>query len=221
MSKKNVKEFSTMLTIKSKPLGLSLVSFFFGLTIGLTVAAYIAFYVTKTPVPFVDRLNDTNLINPDEVGSSADDSDVIVRVLPEKEVVFPQDEIESLVNERQKSDTNQRSDNNISGTSRFPGIYSTPSSISPKSNAPKVDKKQIKNFYLQVGAFRSLDEADRMRARLAFLGFEASLYKKNKPGSVFYRVRLGPFTSKEELNIVKKRLSGDKIKSHVVSGEKN
>ena len=206
----------------SKPSGLSLVSFFLGLTIGLTVAAYIAFYVTKTPVPFVDRLNDTNLIDPGELNSpKARNSDLVVKVLPEKEIVFPKDEIESLVNEREQVDMTNDNEKSSVVSNRFPGVYSSPAKIitNPKTTK-KLEKKSAKIFYLQVGAFRSMDEADRMRARLAFLGFEASLYKKNKPDSVFYRVRLGPFTSKEELNIVKKRLKSDKIKSHVVQGEK-
>ncbi len=207
----------------SKPSGLSLVSFFLGLTIGLAISAYIAFYVTKTPVPFVDRLNDTNLINPDELNSSkASKTDQIVKVLPENEVVFPQDEIESLVNEREQANMTDGSDRSYVNNNRFPGTYTSPTKkITKPQTLEKPKNKSVKVFYLQVGAFRSIDEADRMRARLAFLGFEASLFKKNKPDSVFYRVRLGPFTSKEELNIVKKRLNGDKIKSHVVSGEKN
>ena len=207
----------------SKPSGLSLVSFFLGLTIGLAVSAYIAFYVTKTPVPFVDRLNNTNLINPDELNSAnSNKTDQIVKVLPKKEVVFPKDEIESLVNEREQANITKYNDRPSVSSNRFPGIYTSPTNTITKPKiADKFDKKTIKVFYLQVGAFRSIDEADRMRARLAFLGFEASLYKKNKPDSVFYRVRLGPFTSKEELKIVKKRLKGDKIKSHVVSGEQN
>jgi cell division protein FtsN len=126
-----------------------------------------------------------------------------------------------LVNEKH-GEKKQNNDKNFDSRSGFPGTYTIPTQILPKSKLnTNIDPTPVKVFYLQVGAFRSIDEADRMRARLAFLGFEASLFKKNKPGSVFYRVRIGPFTSKEELNIVKKRLKGDKIKSHVVSGEKN
>ena len=73
-----------------------------------------------------------------------------------------------------------------------------------------------KSFYLQVGAFREVKEADRMRAKLAFLGFEAAIFKKNKKGNLFYRVRLGPFSSSEELKTVKQRLSDSQIKSHAV-----
>jgi cell division protein FtsN len=206
-----------------KPSGLSLVSFFLGLTIGLVVAAYIAFYVTKTPVPFVDRLNDTNLIDPAEINTSKENVDnVVIKVLPEKEVVFPQDEIEFLINDRKQAEDDKSSYKSTKEDLRVPERYTRLIEPTPQTKRiKKLEKKTINVFYLQVGAFRSIDEADRMRARLAFLGFEASLYKKNKPGSVFYRVRLGPFTSKEELNIVKKRLSGDNIKSHVVSGEKN
>ncbi len=210
--------------MKSKPYGLSIVSFFLGLTMGLIFAAYIAFYVTKTPVPFVDRLNDTNLIDPGDLNSSKGTDNVLVKVLPEQEIIFPKDEIEALITESSKQDENSVKQDKVNKRSSFPKKYIPPLNVTSNNtplNDKKIEKKPIRIFYLQVGAFRSIDEADRMRARLAFLGFEASLYKKKTPRSVFYRVRLGPFSSKEELNRVKKRLNDDKIKSHVVSGEKN
>ena len=44
------------------------------------------------------------------------------------------------------------------------------------SSSAEVDK----SYYLQVGAFREVKEADRMRAKLAFLGFEAAIFKKTR-----------------------------------------
>lgn len=205
----------------SRPSGLSLVSFFLGLTIGLIVAAYIAFYVTKTPVPFIDRLNDTNLIDPGDI-KKVETGAVEIKIIPDKEVIFPQDQIESLISSRDALERDQIYNKKFENSSLSIKQYDqSEKTILKKINKKVLKKNSVQVFYLQVGAFRSIDEADRMRARLAFLGFEASLYKKSKPGSVFYRVRLGPFSSKEELNRVRKRLSEDKIKSNVVLGEKN
>ena len=205
-----------------KPYGLSLVSFFLGLTIGLIIAAYIAFYVTKTPVPFVDRLNDTNLIDPKKLNNSNSEADgVIVKVLPEKEVIFPPDEMESLINKVESRISDSEKNKKNIATMDKKKKDTAPVEVITQKKSVVDSKKKIKTYYLQVGAFRSMEEAERMRAKLAFLGFEASLYKKTKPGSIFYRVRLGAFNSEEELNRVKKRLSDGKIKSHTVVGEKN
>ena len=201
---------------KVKPSGLSIVSFFLGLTSGLIVAAYIAFYVTKTPVPFVDRLNDTNLINPNVVNSNTKENDVLVKLTPEKDLQYPPDEMESLIDKIQSNEFVKKNDGNEK--KEFDKDFSKSRFVN-KIEEERLLEKKIKVFFLQVGAFRSVDEAERMRARLAFLGFEAALYKKTKPGSIFYRVRLGPFNSREELDRVKKRLNNDNIKSHIVVGE--
>mgnify|MGYP001230073694 CR=1 FL=1 len=202
-----------------KPSGLSIVSFFLGLTSGLIIAAYIAFYVTKTPVPFVDRLNDTNLINPNEVNSKAKKNDAVVKLSPDNDLLYPPDEMESLIDKIQSNESEKNDNENVNiAKKEFKRDFSKSRFVN-KIEEEKILEKKVKAFFLQVGAFRSVDEAERMRARLAFLGFEAALYKKTKPGSIFYRVRLGPFNSKEELERVKKRLNNDSIKSHIVMGE--
>ena len=50
--------------------------------------------------------------------------------------------------------------------------------------------------YIQAGAYRDKKEAENMRARLALLGLEASIKEVKTQNSIFYRVRLGPYTQK-------------------------
>ncbi len=50
--------------------------------------------------------------------------------------------------------------------------------------------------YIQAGAYRDKKEAENMRARLALLGMEAAISEVKTPNSVFYRVRLGPYSQK-------------------------
>jgi cell division protein FtsN len=69
---------------------------------------------------------------------------------------------------------------------------------------------------LQVAAFKSSEEADQMRARLAFMGYEAQISETKKDSLVFYRVRLGPYRSFEELNRAKTSLSDNGLESTVV-----
>ena len=180
------------------PKGFGVLSFFFGLAVGLVIAAYLAFYVTKTPVPFADKL-DGYKKTPEVIKLSEEESNVVVKIAPSDMSIF----IPEKNTERDESRTSFEPLEKIVENAKLdqPNLSSN---------------EQNKSFFLQVGAFRKVKEADRMRAKLAFLGFEASIYKKNKKGNLFFRVRLGPYNSLEELNGTKKRLSENRIKSHAV-----
>ena len=179
------------------PKGFGVLSFFFGLAIGLVIAAYLAFYVTKTPVPFADKL-DGYKKTPEVIKLSEEESNVVVKIAPSDMSIF--------IPEKTERDETQTS---------FEPLEKIVENA--KLDQPNLSSNgQNKSFFLQVGAFRKVKEADRMRAKLAFLGFEASIYKKNKKGNLFFRVRLGPYNSLEELNGIKKRLSENRIKSHAV-----
>ncbi len=71
-------------------------------------------------------------------------------------------------------------------------------------------------YFLQVAAYRSVDEADQMRARLAILGFEAAVSQIKRDNTVFHRVRLGPFSDFEVLNRTKVSLAENGLESTVV-----
>jgi len=54
---------------------------------------------------------------------------------------------------------------------------------------------------LQAGSFSNPDDAEKLKAKLAMLGVEASIQSASIPDKgVWYRVRLGPYKSAEELN---------------------
>lgn len=57
------------------------------------------------------------------------------------------------------------------------------------------------SFLLQAGAFQNAPEAENLKARLALLGIEANIETSTLPDKgVLHRVRIGPYTSVEELN---------------------
>lgn len=54
---------------------------------------------------------------------------------------------------------------------------------------------------LQVGSFSTAADAEKLKARLAMIGAESHIQTANVPDrGVYYRVRLGPYKSEEELN---------------------
>ena len=57
------------------------------------------------------------------------------------------------------------------------------------------------NYLLQSGSFRSKEDAERQRAQIAFQGLRASTQRIDLDnGSVWYRVNVGPFSSRSQMN---------------------
>jgi cell division protein FtsN len=72
-------------------------------------------------------------------------------------------------------------------------------------------------FFLQAGAFQSAPEADNLKARLALLGIEASIQTLTVPDKgVWHRVRLGPYSSVEELTRVRDTLKQSGIETTLI-----
>lgn len=53
-------------------------------------------------------------------------------------------------------------------------------------------------YYLQLGSFRNREDAEQLRARLAFIGTESDIAVGQVNDTVVNRVRVGPFTSANE-----------------------
>ncbi|HSN38909.1 MAG TPA: SPOR domain-containing protein, partial [Burkholderiales bacterium] len=72
-------------------------------------------------------------------------------------------------------------------------------------------------FFLQAGAFPNASDADNLKARLALLGVEASIQTTTVPDKgVWHRVRVGPYTSIEELTRIRNTLKQDGIETTLV-----
>ena len=56
-------------------------------------------------------------------------------------------------------------------------------------------------YFLQEGAYTNVDDAEKVKAKLALLGMVANIQPANIPDKgVWYRVRLGPYKSSTEMN---------------------
>lgn len=67
---------------------------------------------------------------------------------------------------------------------------------------------------LQAGSFPKVDDAEKLKARLALLGVEASVQSATIPDKgVWYRVRLGPYKSAEELSSARSFLKQNGVDS--------
>ena len=72
------------------------------------------------------------------------------------------------------------------------------------------------HLMLQVGAFKSADDADVLRARIALLGLDAKVTANEVDGATLYRVRLGPYGQLDDLNGIRRTLSENGMEPQVV-----
>ena len=62
-------------------------------------------------------------------------------------------------------------------------------------------------YLLQVGSFRKMVDADRLKAQLAFLGLEATIQTVSIDGAeTWHRVRVGPYAQIQKLNSARAQL---------------
>ncbi|HET7765983.1 MAG TPA: SPOR domain-containing protein [Burkholderiales bacterium] len=170
--------------------GSFLIGLFFGFLLGLGVAAGIAIYFFKTPIPFADRpkAQDKPLAADQKAADASKSAKAedkprfdFYRILPGKE---------ESVTERQMREAAKQP---------------------PKPGAPK------ESYFLQAGSFPNPADADGLKARLALMGMEANVEPANVAGKgTWYRVRLGPYTRVDEINRIRQQLTQNGIEVSLV-----
>ena len=87
----------------------------------------------------------------------------------------------------------------------------------------RIAKEQLKPepgdkgaFFLQAGAFKDIQAADRMKAGLALLGVESRIESVTLDSGVWHRVRVGPFNDTQQLNKVRSLMKANNISSIMV-----
>lgn len=72
------------------------------------------------------------------------------------------------------------------------------------------------SYFVQVGAFRTPEDAEQQRAKISLMGLEARVTEREQSGRTVFRVRLGPFDKKEDADRAKERLDGSGIETALV-----
>lgn len=176
--------------------GGTLLGILIGFVLGLGVAAALAFVLTRMPNPFDARSAKSDVANPNL--SSV-----------EREAAKP--------GERPRFDFSKilpGTEDHRAAKDEPAGIAAAPAGdraasdkpvalIQANSEAP-VDKALAGKYFLQAGAYQNAADAEDQRAKLALMGIEASMQSVEIPdkGTV-NRIRLGPYSSVDEMNQVK------------------
>lgn len=172
--------------------GSLLAGIFIGLALGLVIALIVAWYINRMPNPFTVRAPATS---PEAAKPPAAPA-----TPPAKG--------------KAEADAKQRFD--------FYKILPGSGEAGPDQRAQDAKKsgepEGKEAFFLQAGAFSSAPEADNMKARLALLGVEAMIQTTpaaNDKG-LLHRVRMGPYTSVDELNRTRETLKQNGITTTLI-----
>jgi cell division protein FtsN len=83
----------------------------------------------------------------------------------------------------------------------------------PQPGQTAVAAAPAEQLLLQVGSFRSAQEAERRRTQIAALNLVANVESVRANGDIWYRVQAGPFTSRDQLSKARDQLSAAGIES--------
>ncbi len=76
------------------------------------------------------------------------------------------------------------------------------------------------SYQVQAGAYGSQAEAEQQRAKLAMMGLEPRIQEREVNGRTMYRVRIGPFAQREQADEVRVKLQAAGIESALVRIQK-
>ena len=222
--------------MKKKQLGGTILGFILGVIVGLGAALAVAVYVTKVPVPFLNK------------GGARG---------------AEQDAAEAQKNKDWDPNSPLRSRASAKAAAQAAAAASTPAASGsvtstraaatapdPKAaaaSAPKVaaskpektdtakpaasadplgDLAKAKaaesggadpyDYFVQAGAFRTQADADAQRAKLAMMGWEARVSEREQNGRPVFRVRVGPFAKRDDAAVLKDKLDDTGVESALV-----
>ncbi len=78
---------------------------------------------------------------------------------------------------------------------------------------PRWRRRRSPQFFLQAGSFRKQVEADKVRAQIILLGQDVRVERVTVREEPWFRVLVGPFTTREQLNLAQKTLAGSGYKN--------
>ena len=202
-----------------------------GLVIGLGIALSVAIYVTKVPVPFMNK-GQSRTAEQDEAealkNKNWDPNAPLYGKNPAKAVpptTVPEVSAKDPVPHSPKPEANavEPKTNNKTkdaGASADPLgdlVKAKIDQAAAKSDA-KTEAKTDTNaadaftYFIQLGAFDKPEAAEARRAELSLSGIDAKVSEREQSGKTIYRVRVGPFDSLEESNRGKDKLEKAGVK---------
>jgi hypothetical protein len=189
--------------------GGTILGFILGLLVGLGIALGVAVYITKVPLPFMSK-GQTRGADQNEAESKKNkDWDPNALLAGKPAVKAPAPEAPPADSPPPLSSTPPAA---ASSTPVPPppkaedkAASADPLGALAKAKSAPSETPQI-SYYVQVGAFRTPEDAQAQRAKLALAGVDAKVTEREQGGRPLFRVRVGPFEKIEEAERAKEKL---------------
>ena len=229
---KDVKVAGTRAQVKKLQRGNVIVGIIIGMVLGLAAALAVAVYVTKVPVPFLNKgQGRTAEQDAAEVRKNRDwDPNAALYgknpakpapaapagiAPPVATVPAPALGTQERAPEKAATHAPERS------TEKAPD---KPPAVIGKSTDPLGDLATSRAaagadpfyYFVQAGAFRTPEDAEAQRAKLSLMGIDAKVTEREQSGRQVFRVRVGPFDRKEEADRQKERLETSGVETALV-----
>ncbi|MDD0813646.1 SPOR domain-containing protein [Curvibacter sp. HBC28] len=230
-----------------------------GVVLGLGAALAVAVYVTKVPVPFLNKgqtrsadqdaaearknkdwdpnspLYGKNPVRPGAAGSvGGDNAPADASASSDKSADKSADRPNKASDKAEKADkadkaSDKSSEKTADKSSDKPDVkpVTKGSDTKPVSADPLGDLARAKSggstsgsasssssgvdpfdYYVQVGAYRTNEDAEGQKAKLAMMGWEARVTEREQAGRTVFRVRVGPFGKRDDADRIKEKLEG-------------
>ena len=211
---------------KKKSGGGTLVGMFIGLVLGVGIAAGVVWYLNKSPLPFVDKAQPP--ARADGNGKNGQASQPLALPgkpgdpLPEKRFQFydilpgkadavpdkePKPEVKPAETKKDEKKDEAKDDKKDAKAD---------AKDKDKEDSGKESKQPL---FLQAGSFSTPQDADNMKAKLAFMGLEALIQQVMVQDKTYYRVRTGPYYRLDELNKVRADLAKAGIEAQLAKNK--
>ncbi len=204
--------------VKNSQRGSIFVGIIIGVVLGLAVALAVAVYVTKVPVPFLNR-GQSRTAEQDAAESRKNrDWDPNAPLYgknpakplpPAPSVIAPAPPVATIP--APATAPPQPAAPAVRGKSADPlGELAAARSASPSALSDPFF------YFVQAGAFRTPEDAEAQRAKLSLMGIEAKVTEREQSGRQVFRVRVGPFDKKEDADRQKEKLEAGGVETALV-----
>lgn len=207
-----------------------------GMVVGLAVALAVAVYVTKAPVPFMNKGHTRSADQDAEEAKKNKDWDPNAPLYGKNSAVSslppaapapvvtpaPVTPATPVIAKPAESKPVEAKPAETKAASAKPADAKPAETKKPETKAvasvdPIGDLVKAKTtatssqaesfiYWVQVGAYRTVEDAESQRAKLSLTGVESKVSEREQSGRTVYRVRVGPFDKKEDGEKTKEKL---------------
>ena len=218
--------------MKNKQLGGTILGFILGVIVGLGAALAVAVYVTKVPVPFLNK-GAARGADQDAAEAQKNKDWDPNSPLRGKSAAKPPAPVASAAGVDSSPPAAAQpvaaADAKGAAASAPKAAASKPEKVQPgkpasadplgdlaKAKAAESGSADPYDYFVQAGAFRTQADADAQRAKLAMMGWEARVSEREQNGRPVFRVRVGPFAKRDDAAALKDKLDGTGVESALV-----